>query len=87
MSSAYPESVVLSNAPGRSVLFADLLEVAQMHNARLVVTGATKHPANPVLPAGLIGRWDSMQASPWQGTVLWDAEDRVFKCWYMGIDA
>ena len=87
MPGAYPESVDLASAPGRSVLFADLLEVAEMHNARLVVISATKHPANPVLPAGLIARWDSMQASPWQGTVLWDAEEGVFKCWYMGIDA
>ena len=87
MPAAYPESVVLEGAPGRSVLFSDLLEMAEPHNARLVVAAATNNRANPVLPAGLIGRWDLMQASPWQGTVLWDAEDGVFKCWYMGLDA
>ena len=28
-----------------------------------------------------------MQATPWQGTVIWDSDEHVFKCWYMGIDA
>ncbi|MCY3958442.1 MAG: hypothetical protein OXG65_09120 [Chloroflexi bacterium] len=56
MPAAYPESVRLAITPGRSVLFADLLEVAEMHNARPVVSSASKHPANPVLAAGLIGR-------------------------------
>ena len=87
MPAPYPESVVLARESGRSFLFADLLEVADMHNARLVVNAATKHSANPVLRPGVLGSWDSMQATPWQGTVIWDSDEHVFKCWYMGIDA
>ncbi|MAG37123.1 MAG: hypothetical protein CL878_12880 [Dehalococcoidia bacterium] len=87
MASDQAQAVTLTAAPGTAVLFTDLLEVAELRNAHLVVNEATKHPANPVLATGNLGEWDSMGASPWQGTVLWDAEDDHFKAWYMGIDA
>jgi hypothetical protein len=71
----------------RRHLFLDLDEVGETHNLVQHVVEATKHPANPLLPLGDIGEWDSLQARPWEGrTVLYDAEDRLFKCWYAGSD-
>ena len=87
MSDGYPEAVEVSATPGTTVLFLDLLEVADMDNAQLVVNAATKHPANPVIKTGLLGAWDSLQAATWHGTVIWDDEDHIFKAWYVGIDA
>ena len=87
MPADYPKAVELTAAAGTHVLFADMLEVAELRNAHLVVNEARKHPANPVIGTGELGAWDSLQATPWQGTVMWDAEDDSFKAWYMGLDA
>ena len=86
MASPYPTSVELEATAGRSVLFLDLLEVAEMQRVHQVVRPAIKHPSNPVIRTGPLGTWDSLQASPWQGTVMWDAEDGHYKAWYMGMD-
>ncbi len=87
MAAPYPSRVDLAARPGASVLFLDLLEVDQLHRARQVVRPAVKHPANPVIRTGPLVAWDSMQACPWQGTVMWDAEAGHYKAWYMGMDA
>ena len=86
MASPYPTTVELAAEAGRSVLFLDLLEVADMQRVRQVVRPAVKHAANPVIRTGPLGAWDSLQACPWQGTVMWDAEDGYYKAWYMGMD-
>ena len=57
-----------------------------MQRVHQVVRPAIKHPANPVIRTGPLGAWDSLQACPWQGTVMWDAEDGYYKAWYMGMD-
>ena len=86
MASPYPTSVELEAEAGRSVLFLDLLEVDDLQRVRQVVRPAVKHPANPVIRTGPLGAWDSLQACPWQGSVMWDAEDGHYKAWYMGMD-
>ena len=86
MPTPYPTSVELVAQAGRSVLFLDLLEVEDMQRVRQVVRPAAKHPANPVIRTGPLGAWDSLQACPWQGTVIWDAEHGYYKAWYMGMD-
>ena len=86
MTASYPSSVELVARAGRAVLFLDLLEVDDMRRVRQVVRPAAKHPANPVIRTGPLGAWDSLQACPWQGTVMWDAEDGYYKAWYMGMD-
>ena len=71
----------------RRHLFIDLDEVQTTHNVVQRVVEAAKHPANPLLPLGDLHEWDSLQARPWEGrTVLYDAEARLFKCWYAGSD-
>ena len=87
MSDAYPTGIALASTPGTQVLFLDMLEVDELRNAQLVVNQARKHPANPVIQTGSLGEWDSLQAVTWHGTVIWDAEDRIYKAWYMGLDA
>ncbi|MBL9216837.1 MAG: hypothetical protein JNG83_15270 [Opitutaceae bacterium] len=75
----------LDTTPATHVLFLDLLEVENLENAELVVEAAAKHPASPVLPLGDLYDWDALQARPWGGTLLYDREERLFKCWYVGI--
>jgi len=82
------ETNTIALAPGRDVLFFDLEEIERLDNAVLSVCRATKHPCNPVLTPGDQDAWDSAQASPWATrTVLWDEEERLFKCWYNGTTA
>ncbi len=51
------------------------------------VLEAKKHPDNPLLPLGDVHEWDSLQARPWESrTVIYDEEERLFKCWYAGTD-
>jgi hypothetical protein len=47
---------------------------------------ATKRPENPVLIPGEPQQWDSLQVI-WPGTVLYDADDKLFRAWYNGMDA
>ena len=61
--------------------------VETVHNVVPRVMTATKHPDNPLLPLGDIHEWDSAQAAPWASrSVIYDEEDRLFKCWYHGTD-
>ena len=49
------------------------------------VCAAQKHPCNPLLPLGGTTEWDDRMASPWASrTVVYDEEEKVFKCWYDG---
>jgi hypothetical protein len=67
--------------------FLDLADVQSRHNVVHTVCQASKHPNNPVLPLGDAHEWDGLQARPWEGrTVLYDEEERLFKCWYAGTD-
>ena len=74
-------------SPDSRLLFLDLVDVQSRHNVVQAVCQAVKHPDNPVLPLGDAHEWDGMQARPWEGrTILYDEEERVFKCWYAGSD-
>ncbi|MHB9131332.1 MAG: hypothetical protein ACYDBB_09615 [Armatimonadota bacterium] len=67
-------------------LILDELSVADTAGVTFHLNTAAKHPANPVLLPGEPHQWDSLQVS-WPGTVLYDREERLFRCWYSGFDA
>jgi len=72
---------------GSRTLFFDMAEIEERHNVVQRVMKATKHPSNPVLPLGDVHEWDSGQARPWESrSVIYDEEERLFKCWYAGTD-
>ena len=72
----------------KHVLFFDTDELMELHNVRLSLCQANKHPNNPVLPLGDLNQWDSLRAVPWEArTVFYDEEERLFKAWYGGSDA
>jgi len=70
---------------GEAMLFFDLEEIEETRNVVRSVCRAQKHPHNPVMLQGDKDRWDSGDASPWAARgVMYDPEDRLFKCWYNG---
>ena len=72
---------------GTRLLFLDMDAVETVYNVVRRVMTATKHPDNPLLPLGDIHEWDSAQAAPWASrSIIYDEEDRLFKCWYHGAD-
>ncbi len=80
-------TTIRSVAAGTRVLFLDLADLQSRHNVVQAVCEATKHPDNPILPLGDLHEWDALQARPWEGrSVIYDDEERLFKCWYAGTD-
>jgi hypothetical protein len=71
---------------GSKILFLDLEALSDRHNVVHTVCEAKKHPDNPLLPLGDLHEWDSRQARPWEGSVLYDAKEGLFKCWYGATD-
>ena len=69
-----------------SLLILDRESVADFDQATFHLNPAKKHPENPVLLPGEPQQWDSLQVI-WPGTVLYDADDKLFRCWYSGLDA
>jgi len=68
-------------------LFLVMDDVAECRNVVQTVCEAKRCAANPVLPLGRVDEWDGMQAMPWAGrTVLYDEQEKLFKCWYTGTD-
>lgn len=67
-------------------LILDQDSVASSEGVRFQLSSATKHPLNPLLAPGRPEKWDSLQVS-WPGTVVFDEEERLFKCFYSGLDA
>jgi hypothetical protein len=67
-------------------LIIDALSVARADGVTLHLNAAIKHPENPVLLPGAPHQWDSLQVT-WPGTVLYDAAEGLFRCWYSGFDA
>ena len=47
---------------------------------------AQKHTDNPVLIPGFPHEWDSLQIN-WPSRACYDPQDKLFKCWYHGLDA
>ena len=73
-------------SPGAAtrVLFLDLEEIEETENVRFAINTAEKHAANPIIPLGDMGAWDSFRVSTWAGTILFDEEENIFKLWYVG---
>jgi hypothetical protein len=74
----------LRAAPGRKVLFLDLLEVAAARDVEPSFHPMRKHPANPVLRPGPAGTFDSLRAHAY-GEVM--RENGKFRMWYTAWDA
>jgi len=72
-----------------SVTIQLILGSADVHSAQGVsfhLNPAQKHPDNPVLIPGFPHEWDSLQVN-WPSRVCYDPQDKLFKCWYHGLDA
>jgi hypothetical protein len=67
-------------------LILDEQSVDTSSGVRFHLNQATKYPDNPVLDPGRPEEWDSLQIY-WPGTVLYDGRERIFRCWYTGMDA
>jgi len=70
----------------KAILILDRESVAEAEGVTFHLNQAKKHPENPVLAPGAAHEWDGLQVT-WPGTVLYDAEDKLFRCWYSGMDA
>lgn len=70
----------------KPLLILDRESVADADRATFHLNPAQKHPENPVLLPGEPQHWDGLQVI-WPGTVLYDAEDKLYRCWYSGLDA
>jgi hypothetical protein len=68
------------------LLILDRESVADADRVTFHLNPAKKHPENPLMLPGEPQQWDSLQVI-WPGTVLYDAEDKLFRCWYSGLDA
>lgn len=73
-----PSIATLGAAPQ---LFVDLTCVARLDNVKQTFHAVQKHPANPVLRKQ--EPWETMYGT-W-GTVIFDADESVFKAWYGGV--
>ena len=67
-------------------LLADAPSVKSVQHVSFRLNPALKHPENPVLIPGFPHEWDSLQVN-WPSRVCYDRHDRLFKCWYSGLDA
>ena len=72
--------------PDTVVLMLDDKCVAASPGVTFHLNPAKKHPENPVLLPGEPHQWDSLQVA-WPATVLYDAGEHKFRCWYSGLDA
>jgi len=69
-----------------TLLVLDRESVAAAEGVTFHLNQARKHPENPLLLPGAPPDWDSLQVI-WPGTVLYDAQERLFRCWYSGTTA
>ena len=70
------EPIAISDGPQ---LFLDDALISRAENVRRELQRPVKHPASPVLRPGLA--WEDRALV--YGTVLYDAETRRFRCWYL----
>lgn len=68
------------DAGSRSQLFVDQLLVREARGIAFSLHPAQKHPQNPLLKADQ--PWEGWQVQLY-GSVLYDADERLFKMWYM----
>jgi len=67
-------------------LILDQSSVKETRGVSYCLNQAKKHSENPVLIPGCPHEWDSLQIN-WSSKVIYDPEERLFKCWYNGLDA
>ena len=91
-SSAMPTQSTPAGAKPSSIdslnclLILDRESVAAAEHVEFHLNPAQKHAENPLLSPGAAHEWDGLQIT-WPGTVLYDNDDQMFRCWYSGIDA
>jgi len=81
-------SALRAESPSRTarvLLFLDEQSVASFEQVTFHLNPATKHPENPILLPGEPHQWDSLQVT-WPATVLHSPRDKMFRCWYSGLD-
>jgi hypothetical protein len=74
-----------ADAAPRVLLFLDEQSVQSFDAITFHPNPAAKHPENPLLLPGEPHQWDSLQVT-WPATVLYSTRDRMFRCWYSGLD-
>ena len=67
---------------GMPQIFIDLNDVEELDNIEQLFHSAEKHSANPVIYPKK--PWERRGGGP-AASVIYDAEEKVFKCWYQGI--
>lgn len=67
-------------------LILDAQSVQAAEDIEFHLHQATKHPESPVIIPGMPHEWDGMQIN-WPSQVLYDHEDKLFRCWYNGVEA
>lgn len=72
----------LSPSSTERALFLDDSNIEEMQNVRRVVNQPLKHPGNPILTGDK--PWDAYRPQLY-GTVIFDAEQKLFKMWYLAI--
>jgi len=70
----------------RVLLLIDPSMVESARGVTFSLNPPKKHAANPVLLPGDTSKWDSLQVS-WPATVLYSPAEKLFRCWYAGLDA
>ena len=68
------------------VLILDEASVQSATGVSFHLNPAVKHPENPVLIPGMPHEPDGLQVN-WPSCVIYDPEDKLFRCWYHGRDA
>ena len=68
-------------AGSQAQLFVDQMVVRQADNVAFTLHPARKHPANPLVVADQ--PWEGWRIEIY-GNVIFDAEDKLFKMWYIG---
>jgi hypothetical protein len=81
-----PTAANSSDRVWNTVLMLDEQSVESSEGVKFELNAAKKHPENPVLAPGEPQEWDGLQVI-WPGTVLYDPNEKVFRCWYSGLDA
>lgn len=77
----------MNTGKGQRDGFLFLKQVEGADGVVQTVCRAEKHPLNPLLPLGDVHEWDSAHCAPWSSqSIIYDAEERIFKAWYAGSD-
>jgi len=71
------------NVSDRSQLFVDRVMVRKAQNVAFSLVPARKHAANPLVKADR--PWEGWRLEIY-GNVLYDAQEKIFKMWYLGED-